>query len=224
MEYKVIIPARANSKRIPGKNLKLLGKKPLIEYSIDYALSFFPKTSIWVNSDSKEILEFSKLKGVNTLLRPDNLANDLSPTVDALKYNLFHFEKNKIKCDAFILLQPTSPFRDSNLLNEGIYNFEKSKRKSLASFSKLSLKIGAIEGDFFNPINYIPGQRSQDLDKTYYENGLLYITKRESIRAGKVITSDVFPLIYDSMEKIIDIDTPEDFVLAELMLKLKNEN
>ena len=58
MKYKVIIPARANSKRLPGKNMKFLGNKPLIQYSIDYALNNFKADEIWVNSDDKEIIEF----------------------------------------------------------------------------------------------------------------------------------------------------------------------
>ena len=74
---------------------------------------------------------------------------------------------------------------------------------------------------FFKPTNYTPGQRSQDLEKAYFENGLLYITKSESILEGKVITDDVYPLVCDSLESTVDIDYLEDFVFAESLLKLK---
>ena len=91
MKYKVIIPARANSKRLPGKNMKFLGNKPLIEYSIDYALNNFKPDEIWVNSDDREIIKFANIKGVNTLVRPEILGLDLTSTVDVLKFQINYY-------------------------------------------------------------------------------------------------------------------------------------
>lgn len=221
MIYKVIIPARANSKRLPGKNMRVLGDKPLVEHSIDYALNYFPKDSIWMNSDSEEIITFSKLKGIRTLLRPDELAEDLSSTVDVLKFHINYFKEHKIACDAVILLQPTNPLRETTLLKEGIACFEASKRDSLATFSLSEKKLGKIENGYFKPFNYIFGQRSQDLEKNYFENGLLYITKCKSILAGKVITDDVYPFVCKTLDSSIDIDYLEDFKFAETLLKMK---
>ena len=67
----------------------------------------------------------------------------------------------------------------------------------------------------------MPGQRSQDLEKFYFENGLLYITKLESILAGKVITEDVYPLVCNTIKSSVDIDLMKDFIFAESLLKLK---
>jgi CMP-N-acetylneuraminic acid synthetase len=220
MNYKVIIPARANSKRLPGKNMKFLGDKPLIQYSIDFALNNFSKDDIWVNSDDQEILKFAKQKGVNTLVRPDNLATDFSKTVDVLKHQLNYFKKQNIICDAIILLQPTNPFREDDLLKNAIKKFQESGRNSLATFSVSEKKLGKIEDGFFKPTNYTPGQRSQDLEKYYFENGLLYITKCDSILVGKIITDDVFLLICESLGSTVDIDELEDFIFAESLLKL----
>ena len=89
MVYKIIIPARANSKRLPGKNMKFLGDKPLIQYSIDFALNHFSADSIWVNSDDEHIIKFAKKIGVRTLLRPVDLATDHTSTVDVLKFQLW---------------------------------------------------------------------------------------------------------------------------------------
>ena len=221
MVYKIIIPARANSKRLPGKNMKVLGNKPLIQYSIDFALNHFSADSIWVNSDDQHIIEFAKQKGVRTLLRPDDLATDYTSTVDVLKFQVRYFQEQNIDCDAIILLQPTNPFREDNLLKISIEKFKKSKRNSLATFTKSEKKLGIIENNFFKPTNYLPGQRSQDLEKSYFENGLLYIVKCDSILAGKIITDDVFPLVCDNFESSIDIDYIEDFMFAETLLKLK---
>lgn len=221
MKYQVIIPARANSKRLPAKNMRLLGNKPLIQYSIDFALNNFSKDAIWVNTNDQGILKFAKHKGVNTLERPDNLATDFSKTVDVLKHQVNYFKKQNIICDAIILLQPTNPFREDDLLKKAINSFQKAERNSLATFSVLEKKLGIIENDFFKPTNYVPGQRSQDLEKSYFENGLLYITKCDSILEGKVITEDVYPIICNTLEAKVDIDYLEDFVFAESLLKLK---
>jgi len=201
--------------------MKNLGDKPLIQYSIDFALNNLSADSIWVNSDDQHIIEFAKQKGVRTLLRPDDLATDYTSTVDVLKFQVNYFKEQNIDCDAIILLQPTNPFREDNLLKEAIEEFQESKRNSLATFSISEKKLGKIEGSFFKPTNYIPGQRSQDLEKSYFENGLLYITKCDSILEGKVITEDVYPITCNTIEATVDIDYLEDFVFAESLLKLK---
>jgi CMP-N-acetylneuraminic acid synthetase len=221
MNYKIIIPARGNSKRLPGKNMKLLADKPLIQYSIDYALEHFSLEHIWVNSDDKEILDFAKKTGVQTIVRPNNLATDFTSTVDVLKFQLDFFEEMGIKCDAIILLQPTNPFRNYQLLKSAIAKFEHNNRASLATFSRLDKKIGKIKNNLYQPTNYTPGQRSQDLEKDYFENGQLYITKSESIKLGEIITEDVYPYLSDSLEATVDIDYIEDFIFAESLLKLK---
>ena len=92
----------------------------------------------------------------------------------------------------------------------------------MATFSVSEKKLGKIENFFFKPTNYIPGQRSQDLEKAYFENGLLYITKCKSILLGEIITEDVFPLVCNNLESKVDIDYLNDFILAEFILKLKN--
>lgn len=220
-EYQIIIPARANSKRLPGKNMKLLGDKPLIQYSIDTALHNFPKEKIWVNTDDDQIIKYAKSNGLNTLLRPNNLALDFTTTVDVLKHQINYFKNRDIECNAIILLQPTNPFREDDLLKNAIFKFQESGRFSLATFSKNKKKLGKIDDDIFIPTNYSPGQRSQDLENSYFENGLLYITKVESILNNKIITDDVFPLICDKIGSTVDIDYLEDFVFAESLLKIK---
>ena len=223
MKFQVIIPARANSQRLPGKNMRKLGDRHLIEYSIDYALSFFPDNSIWVNSDDLEVINLAREKGVQTLIRPQFLANDNTPTVDVLKFQLKYFQEQAIKCDAIILLQPTNPFRDVDLLKIATKTFLGAKRNSLATFSPSRRKLGKIANNSYEPLNYLPGQRSQDLEILYFENGLLYITKCDSILEGKIITDDVIPIIVDSFGSSIDIDYLEDFQMAEAILKINRD-
>ena len=221
MVFQIIIPARSNSKRLPGKNMKNFGGKPLIQHSIDFALNHFDKESIWVNSDDEKIIQFAIQKGVKTTKRPIYLALDETPTVEVLKFQIDFFKKENIICDAIILFQPTNPFRKAELLNQALEKFKESKRNSLATFSISHKKIGKIQKNYFRPINYQPGQRSQDLNLTYYENGLIYITKSDSIINGEILTDDVYPFICENIEASVDIDTIEDFKFAEILLKQK---
>ena len=221
MEFHIIIPARANSKRLPGKNIKLLSGKPLIQYSIEFALEILKKNNIWVNSDDLNIIEIAKSLGVQTLIRPDKLSSDFTTTAEVLEHHTSHLIK-KVNCDAIILLQPTNPFRNINFVNEAIRIFQDSGRESLATFSSSNRKLGKIVNNIFEPINYSFGQRSQDLDSSYYENGLLYITKTKAILRGEILTEDVYPLICDNLETSVDIDTIEDFLYAEAILNVKN--
>jgi CMP-N-acetylneuraminic acid synthetase len=219
MSYNVIIPARLNSKRLPGKNMRILGDKPLIQHSIDFALENFEKKSIWVNSDDESVLNLACNLGVNGYSRPLVLGGDEISTVEVIINQLEFFKENNIFCDSIILLQPTNPFRDNKLINHAIKMYESSGRNSLATFSLAKKKYGLIENLNYVPLNYIPGQRSQDLNPYYYENGSLYITNCASILNGKIITNDVFPLICDDIRSSIDIDYLEDFLFAELILK-----
>lgn len=221
MIYQIIIPARANSKRLIGKNMAMLNSKPLIQHSIDYAISNFPSEQIWVNSDDNEILNFAKKFNVNTYKRSNELSGDITPTVEVLKDILNYFDKNRIICDAIILLQPSNPLRSKDLMNKSIRLFENSKRNSLATFSLLDKKFGSINNDLYSPINYIPGERSQDLKRLYFENGLLYITKRKSIVNNLIITKDVYPLICDNYESKIDIDYKHDLIYAQSIINSK---
>ncbi len=219
MEYQVFIPARGGSKRFPDKNIQILGNLSLVGHSIAYALKSFPANRIWVNSDDERILNEAKEIGVQTIKRPAELADDVTPTAYVSEFQISEFERLGIPCDAIILLQPTNPLRPAGLIEEAISKFALVSRQSLATFTPLNKKFGTIKGSYFHPTNYFPGQRMQDLEKEYFENGLLYITRAESIKKKVIITEDVFPLIVEHIFSQLDIDLPEDLVFAEFLLR-----
>jgi N-acylneuraminate cytidylyltransferase len=221
LNYQVVIPARGGSKRFPGKNIHLLNGIPLIGHSILFALKSLPPENIWVNTDDNEIAAIASEYGVNISIRPDDLGSDTASTADVLYYQQSVFGLNQIACDAIILLQATNPLRPEGLLENAIDVFEKSKRNSLASFTILNRKYGKIKSDFYIPENYKPGQRMQDIEPDYYENGLIYIANKQSIQNKEIITTDVFPLIQNNIESTVDIDEPADLLFAEFILKNK---
>ncbi len=222
LNYQVIIPARGKSKRFPKKNIHLLNGVPLIAHSILFALKSFDKTNIWVNTDDEEIALIAENYGVNITIRPKELGSDTASTADVLFFQSTFYTDNNIPCDAIILLQVTNPLRPQNLIQIAISEFEKNNRNSLASFSNLNRKIGKINNSLYIPTNYIPGQRMQDIEPDYFENGLIYITNIASIEKKEIITSDVFPLVINGEETLVDIDEPKDMLLAEFLLKNRN--
>ena len=218
-DFIVIIPARGGSKRVPNKNIKLLNKRPLISHSIEYSLKFFSKEKIWINSDSEEILNIGLDYGINCYRRKEELAKDKSKTIHVLKDQIININ---IDFKYVVLLQPTAPLRPNDLFEVAIDILKSNKTHSLFTVSPLEKKFGKIEKNKFKPINYNFGQRSQDLNELYYENGLLYITSKDLILNGILIDNNSHPLITKGIESIIDIDYNRDFELAELIIKYGN--
>ena len=182
-------------------------------YSSDY------QQGIWVNTDDNTIEIISNNYECGVYRRPDFLGTDKIKTSTVLKEQVENMLLKGINFDAVILLQPTNPFRTKDLLSNCIKAFEKSNRSSLASFSSLTKKLGKIENNFLYPVNYQPGDRSQDIKEIMFENGLIYITKVESILNDEIISKDVYPFKFNHDFSNVDIDTEEDFIYAKRISK-----
>lgn len=218
----VIIPARGGSKRLPGKNIRILGDVPLLAHSIRYAQQHSFIDAVFVSTDCPEIKEVALQFGAKVIDRPQALSGDFEPTVSALQHVL---ETLNEVVENVVLLQPTNPLRPENLLADAFRIFEEKKHESLFTVTRNHQKLGKIQGDKFIPFTYEPGQRSQDLEPLYFENGLLYITKSALIGKNQIIGENAFPLIVDHPFAHVDIDTEEDFdYAAYLFNKTKTQN
>ena len=82
----------------------------------------------------------------------------------------------------------------------------------------MNKKYGRINDNIYKPLNYLPGQRIQDIKVDYFENGLIYITKKENLLIGKIITEDVYPFVINTFESLIDIDDPQDLIFANALI------
>ncbi|MGV4478988.1 cytidylyltransferase domain-containing protein [Ornithobacterium rhinotracheale] len=216
MKNIVIIPARGGSKRLPEKNIKILGDKPLLTHSIDYAKTFDFIDEIVVSTDCSKIKEIAKLSGVKIIDRPDELAGDYVSTVKVLQHVVTNLKlKNN---DNIILLQATNPLRPKHLLREAYEIYIQNNYDSLFTVSKDSHKLGKIVNNKFIPFNYEFGMRSQDMEPLYYENGLLYISKKHLIDAGIIMNEKSFPLFIEGHLGNVDIDDQYDFDFAEFIL------
>ncbi|WP_304198929.1 cytidylyltransferase domain-containing protein [Flavobacterium alvei] len=215
MKTIAIIPARGGSKRLSNKNVLSLGGIPLIAHSILYA----QKNSdiideIYVSTDDAQIKEVALQYGAKVIDRPEHLSGDFEPTVSALKHVL---ESIEINVENVILLQATNPLRPQNLLAAAFESYEKGNYDSLFTVSRNHQKLGKIVENKFEPFNYTIGQRSQDLEPLFYENGLLYITKANLILNDSIISENAYPFELNSIFANVDIDTQDDLELAEYL-------
>tara|TARA_R100000935_G_C2824441_1_gene161524 strand:+ start:250 stop:918 length:669 start_codon:yes stop_codon:yes gene_type:complete len=217
MKVITIIPARANSKRLKHKNTLNLDGIPLISHSINYAKKNQQITNhIYVSTDSAAVRDIALARGVKTISRPTDLASDTASTVSVLKHAL---QRVNEKYDVVILLQPTNPLRPKNLLKDAFAMFKKANSDSLMTVSTNHKKLGKISNGRFIPYTYKMGQRSQDIEPLYYENGLLYISKVGLILKDTILGKKNTPIIIDHPYANVDIDTAEDFKFAQYILK-----
>lgn len=209
-----IIPARGGSKRLPNKNILLLGQYPLLVHSILFAQANSEIIDeIYVSTEDEKIKEIALQFGAKVIDRPVAISGDLEPTMTAVKHVVQSIEA----VENVVLLQPTNPLRPKNLLKECFSSFEQSNAESLFTVSQDHHKLGKVMDDKFVPFNYEIGQRSQDLDPLYYENGLLYITNAKAILDDKIITENATPFIVNHIFANVDIDTKDDFDYAEYL-------
>jgi len=211
-----IIPARGNSKRLPHKNIKQLAGIPLLVHSIKYAKKHHFIDKVYVSTENSEIKKIAGYFGATVIDRPEYLSGDLEPTVTAMKHVL---ETINETVENVILLQPTNPLRPEKLLHDAYHLYESNAEESLFTVSRNYHKLGQIKDNVFKPFNYTKGQRSQDLEPLFFENGLLYITKAELINREIIISDNAYPLEINHIYAQVDIDTQNDFNYANYILE-----
>lgn len=227
MEIIAIIPARAGSKRLPGKNLKLLGGKPLVAWSIEPALQSQCFSRVLVSTEDSYIAETAKKYGAEVpWLRPKHLATDEATAeqvvLDVL--NCLHKENPKTP-DAVMLLQPTSPFRSVNSIHRAIDLFKDSGGESVVSVSPATThpylcKVLNEKGEMKSFVTDKPDiTRTQDMPPAYQLDGVIYLTSAETILKEKSFYSkNTQGLIIEDPYEGIDIDTHFDWLMAQTVL------
>lgn len=216
MKFIALIPARGGSKRLPRKNILSLAGEPLIAHSIKFAKA--NDVPVFVSTDDEEIKAVSLEYKANVINRPAELASDYATTAEVLKHAAEYIMTKGVEFDYIITLQATNPLRPDNMLKEAMDIVEKEHPESLMTVNPILRKQGRIIDNQFVPVNYHFGQRSQDMEMWYYENGLLYMTSKETCLKNRVITNNAYPLIVDHIFGEIDIDTIDDFRKAEYFL------
>ena len=215
MKYVMLIPARGGSKRFPGKNIYPLAGKPLLAHSIEYSRRVLPDTEVYVSTDSEEIAAVARKYGAVVIKRPVELSGDLCSSDVVLQHAATDLLSLRKEFDYMIHIQATNPLRPEGMMEEALRIIELEKCDSLFAVTPQVRKLGHLAEGRFIPWNFTFGQRSQDMETLYFENGLLYISHRDLILNGRIRGDSLYSLIVDHPFGFLDIDTREDFELVE---------
>ena len=223
MSVCVLIPARGGSKGIPGKNIKFLGGKPLIQYTLDAARACFTPEQIVVSTDDIEIKKVVEEIGQPIrALRPESLAQDETPTAAVIEYEL---EQWRLAHGSYpehvVLLQATSPFRSGDHLGEAWERYRSSSADMLVSVcaSKQNPYYNLFEeqNGYLQKSKEGAFTRRQDCPPVWELNGAIYIFRTD--RFLEVGIEGMHKIKYEMTEHdSIDLDTPLDWIIAEHLL------
>ncbi|MGD8203036.1 cytidylyltransferase domain-containing protein [Pantoea sp. FN0305] len=224
-----IIPARGGSKRLQGKNIRLLNNKPLIAWTIEAAKKSGIFDNIIVSTDCENIATIARYHGAEVpFLRPSHLATDEATTNDVITHLVENIEAAGERINLITLLQPTSPLRTAQHILEAAAVFREKRARTVISVCKISHPIqlcnklpSNLSLDGFIKPDYT--KRSQEQEIYYRINGAIYIFDRAFVgKLNELYTQGSFAYIMDEYDSV-DIDTELDFKLAEILIK-KNDN
>jgi CMP-N,N'-diacetyllegionaminic acid synthase len=224
MKILAVIPARGASKRIPGKNLRPLGGRPLLLWSIESGKAASGIADVIVSTDDAAIADVARKAGaIVPWLRPAELSTDDAMSADVCIHAVDWYEAEKGKVDGVLMLQPTSPFRRQESVERGVALFREQGGKPVIGVSPAAshpMWCFRVDGARMTPF-VTEGDgwhtRSQDLPKAYCVNGAFYLIRPEDLRARRSFYEghDLVPLVMDGEGEAIDIDTEADWKRAE---------
>jgi N-acylneuraminate cytidylyltransferase/CMP-N,N'-diacetyllegionaminic acid synthase len=228
--FLAIIPARGGSKGLPGKNIKELCGKPLIAWSIEAGLKSNYLDETMVTTDYQNILDISKQYGASVpFLRPDELANDTATSFDAINHTI-EFYKNELnkEFDYIVLLEPTSPLRESSDIDKAIEVLMDSDADSIVGICRTEDQNPAFLV-LKNEKSFISGYenkemrvlRRQDINDVYFFEGTIYISKTDALLDKKTFYHENTIGYEVPKYKSLEIDDMEDFIMVEAIMKYK---
>lgn len=221
MKTVALIPARGGSKSIPGKNIKLLGSKPLLHWTLSAAAECDAIDEVYLSSDSDEIrrcamaLEHPKVRVVE---RASELATDTASTEAVM----LDFATNTT-FERLILIQATSPLTTANDLTQALEHFERVGADSLLTVTREHrFRWRNVGAAFVEPTNYDPTRRPrrQDWDGELVENGAFYICGRQGLLESKSRLHGRVAYWQMSAKTAVEIDTPDDWEILEAIMRV----
>jgi CMP-N,N'-diacetyllegionaminic acid synthase len=217
-----IIPARKNSKGLPGKNIKNFLGSPLFKHSIDQARDSNLIDEILVTSDCEEVISIASRENVMCIERPHSLATDTSHTPDAIFHAVNTIKQaQKIDYNLIVMLQPTSPLRSHIDIDNSIRMLKNPDRKAIVSVCEASCNLNYVNGlpKDMNMENFlkVDGNASnrQYYKKNYQLNGAVYVAWYDYFLQNKGFYGSKTYAYIMPRERSVDIDTSFDFKLAE---------
>jgi len=218
-----VIPARGGSKGIPGKNLVPLLGKPLIAWSIEQAKDAQCIDSVWVSSDSQEILKVAEHYGAKGILRPTEIAHDTASSESAWLHALDEIERLGHHPVHMIGIQATSPIRASVDFDLAMATFKREACDTLFTAMEMEdFLVWRIDPeDGYVPVNYDYKNRQmrQQIEKRFLENGSFYIMDTKILRSQQNRLGGKIGIYAMEKYKMFQIDTREDIKLCEVVMQ-----
>lgn len=225
MKTAAIITARGGSKRIPRKNIKEFCGKPIMAYSIEAALKAGVFNTVMVSTDDREIAETAERYGAEVpFFRSEKTSNDYAVTQQVVEEVLAEYAKRGEHFDSVCCIYPTAPFLNPTRLKSAMELLEETKADSVLPVVKFSFppQRGVVLEDGYVKFKWPEHRltRSQDLEPFYHDVGQFYCLNTASFKVQRTLVMEkTVPIILPEME-IQDIDTEEDWQLAELKFRL----
>ncbi len=223
-----LIPARAGSKGIPNKNKKLLAGKPLLQYTVEAALSTTRLTDVVFSSEDESLRKLAKSFGAQVLFeRPDALATDTARSIDVVLHALEALETSGKTYDAVCLLQVTTPFRTAKQIDEAVETFQSQQADSLISVIEVPHQYNphwVFEANQDNCLVLATGDeniitRRQELPKAYVRDGAIYLTDTKVLKEKRSFYGDTLGYVTADAKMHVNIDTEVDWQRAEALMK-----
>lgn len=225
-----IIPARGGSKRIPKKNIKEFCGEPIISYSIKAAIDSKVFDEVMVSTDSTEIADIAKKYGASVpFYRSADNSGDYATTAQVIMEVVNKYKEMGKSFDYAFCLYPTAPFITSDIISEALKTMEQYKPDEVVGVTEFSYppqRCYIINNDGLMEYKYkeYATTRSQDLETLYHDAGQLYIYNvRALFERNGVITDNIRPMVISPL-LVQDIDTENDWLLAEAKYKLWKGN
>lgn len=218
-----IITARGGSKGVPGKNIKLLGENSLLSYTAKAANQSKLLYKTILSSDDAAIIEVAKKDQIEVpFIRPNELANDTATSISVVQHALAHMESIGEFYEAVCLLQPTSPFREKGFIDAAIQKFIAEDADALVSVLPVPHEYNphwVFEPNSSGFLKIATGEntiisRRQDLPKSYFRDGSVYITKTALLKKGSFY-GEKLSFMESNPDFYVNIDTLKDWEIAE---------
>ena len=222
-----IIPARGGSKGVPRKNIRMLAGKPLLAYTAEAALAAHRLDHVILSTDDEEIAAVGRSLGLDVpFLRPPELAQDSTPTLPVLRHAIAWLESHDRRYDAVCLLQPSSPFRASGMIDGCIELLEGSGTDSVVTVLAVPAAHNphwvylADEGGRLrlSTGESAPVPRRQDLPTAWHREGSVYLTRRDVLMEQNSLYGSNLIGYALTGSRSVNIDSPEDWARAEEIL------
>lgn len=219
-----IIPARGGSKGVKRKNIRSVGGKPLIYWSIAAAQKSKLLSTFYVSTEDKEIANISSSYGALCLDRPHNLAGDKTSMIPVLQHMCIEVEKLHDRFDYILLIQPTAPMRTGHHIDAAIELISKcADYNSLVSVYQVedchpSRMYTHNEGFLSKFYEEPKGSLRQDLEPIFHRNGAIYLCKRDILMEdNKLLCESPVPLVMNKNESL-NIDDEQDLMIADFLM------